>query len=909
MKKWISLLLCILMMLTLLPAAIAEEQADGAEVTEPAAEPEETLEAEEPEEAPEAEEPEEAPEAEEPEETPEEPVMPEEPEETPEEPVMPEEPEETPEEPVAPEQPAAPGEPIVPGETDENPDAILVPIDEDIEAVVSINVKNFPDENFRNWVIQNLATGKTTMTQSQADAVDKIDCSGKSIGSLKGIAQFKNLKILCCNNNNITALDLQGNKKLEQLECKNNKLTTLNVSGCANLVKLDCTGNSIGTLSLISNKKLKELYASNNRLTKLITDNVTTLEVVYASNNSLSTIGNIKNNANLRMLSVNSNKLSTLELEKLTKLETLYAAGNKLSKLDLSKNPLLTDVNLKDNSLSTLDLTKNGNITSLDLTSNGLKKVDLTSCTLLQKAMLSDNGLTSLDLTKCGNLIELQCENNSLVTLDLSANKYIETLNLKSNKLGALDLSLNTELISLYVSNNKLCSLDVGGLGKMRNLNCANNRIYELDVSSCSALENLDCRNNQINTINLTSAAKLRKLYCQNNRLEKLDPSACTDLETLNCGNNFLRALHLTANTKLADVSIAPQTTTDRLNYNIVGGKYVFDMATSSTSFLPDTEKANIKAYSSAYTYDSGTGKMTMPSLVSEFPYYFNTGKGDMMVTVKRSFNANFTLQFASGAVEVKNGEKYVVYTGDEVRPDFIVKTDGGNTVDSYYYDYKYVNNVDPGTATLQVWMKGHATVKKLTFMIYLRGTEAMTIENVTGGIKLEWEPVDGAVGYVIYRRAWGSTTGGWTIFDRWNNTTSTTYTDTKVYAGTRYQYGVKAYYIDAYHGLGLVGVLKTTVRITTRTLLSATAGANQVTGKWGASYVFTGYQLEVATDSAFTKNLKAVKFADWEITKGTIKGLKADTTYYVRVRSYHEFEGMTYFGEWSNYKYCKTPK
>lgn len=873
MKKWISFLLCVLMMLTLLPAAIAEEPADGTEGTEPAVGSEEAPEAEEPEEAPEAEEP--------------------------EEPVEPEEPGEDTELP----------EIEVPVEPGENTDAITLPIEDDIEAVVNINTKNFPDANFRNWVIQNVAGGKTTMTQSQADAVDKIDCSGKKIASLKGIAQFKNLKILCCNDNSITSLDLQGNKKLEQLECKNNGLTKLNVSGCANLVMLNCTGNSIGTLSLTSNKKLEELYASNNKISKLVTDNVTTLEVVYVSNNALTSIGNIKNNTNLRSLSVNNNKLSALELEKLTKLETLYAAGNKLAKLDLTKNTLLADVNLKDNSLKKLDLTKNTKIKSLDLTSNGLTEVDLTKCTVLEKALLSENALSSLDLTKCTKLVELQCENNSLVTLDTTKNTDLETLNLNGNKLGAVNLANNADLINLYLTGNKLCNLDVSAQAKMRNLYCANNRIYELDVSSCAALENLDCRNNQVETLTLTSAAKLRKLYCQNNRLETLDPSACTDLETLNCANNFLKALHLSSNAKLSDATVSPQTTTDRLNYTVVGGKYVFDMATSATSFLPNTEKANIKAYSSAYSYNAGTGKMTMPSLVSEFPYYFVTGKGDMEVTIKRSFNANFTVQFVNGAVGVKNGENYVLYTGDEVRPEFIVKTDNGSTVENYYYDYKYVNNVDPGTATLEVNMKGHTTTKKLTFKIYLSGPETMTIENVSDGIQLKWEPVDGAVGYVIYRRAWGSTTGGWTIFDRWNNTTSTSYKDTKVYAGTRYQYGVKAYFVDAYHGLGLVGVLKTTVRITTRTLTDATAGAQQVTGKWNASCVFTGYQLEVATDAAFTKNIKAVKFADWETTKGTIKGLKANTTYYVRVRSYHEFEGMTYFGEWSNVKSCKTPK
>ena len=105
---------------------------------------------------------------------------------------------------------------------------------------------------------------------------------------------------------------------------------------------------------------------------------------------------------------------------------------------------------------------------------------------------------------------------------------------------------------------------------------------------------------------------------------------------------------------------------------------------------------------------------------------------------------------------------------------------------------------------------------------------------------------------------------------------------------------------------LGEVGPLKTTVRITTRTLNSVTAGTKQMTVKWSGSSVFTGYQIQYATDSAFTKNAVEVKITNPKTASYTVKSLTRGTTYYVRVRSYHEFNGMTYFGEWSNVLSCK---
>ncbi|MBR2643678.1 MAG: fibronectin type III domain-containing protein, partial [Clostridia bacterium] len=166
--------------------------------------------------------------------------------------------------------------------------------------------------------------------------------------------------------------------------------------------------------------------------------------------------------------------------------------------------------------------------------------------------------------------------------------------------------------------------------------------------------------------------------------------------------------------------------------------------------------------------------------------------------------------------------------------------------------------------------------------------------------------------------------------FARWNNTTDTTYIDGvdaahKVYAGTRYQYGVKAYFArrldpianveiggnvnepSGNFNLGMVGPLKTTVRITTRTLNTVTGGSKQLTVKWAGSSIFTGYEVQVATDAAFTKNVKTVKIANAKTYQTNVTGLKAKTTYYVRVRSYHEFEGMTYYGGWSNVKSAKT--
>ena len=277
--------------------------------------------------------------------------------------------------------------------------------------------------------------------------------------------------------------------------------------------------------------------------------------------------------------------------------------------------------------------------------------------------------------------------------------------------------------------------------------------------------------------------------------------------------------------------------------------------------------------------------------------------------------------------VEWKGDTPYLVYdiNQKEYTPGFkVLDKATGEEVDPQFYDFEYKENTLPGTGYIFVYFKGAYSGECQTFFkIYLPASEDIKVENVDEGIKVTWAPVEGAAGYVIYRRAWNLVDDGWTAFARWNNTTATTYIDGvdeshKVFAGTRYQYGVKAYFtrrLDPVAGteiggnvndnsgnfnLGLVSPLKTTVRITSRKLNSVEGGKKQMTIKWAGSKNFTGYQIKYATDAAFTKNVVAFKITDPKVYETTVKDLAAGT-YYVTIRSYHEFNGMTYYGAWSN--------
>ncbi len=77
-------------------------------------------------------------------------------------------------------------------------------------------------------------------------------------------------------------------------------------------------------------------------------------------------------------------------------------------------------------------------------------------------------------------------------------------------------------------------------------------------------------------------------------------------------------------------------------------------------------------------------------------------------------------------------------------------------------------------------------------------------------------------------------------------------------------------------------------------------------TSKMSSSRI-TGYQIQMATDADFTKNKKTVTVSGYKKTYKKIKGLKAKTKYYVRIRTYKKVDGTKYYSAWSKTRTVKT--
>ncbi|MCR4709649.1 MAG: fibronectin type III domain-containing protein, partial [Clostridiales bacterium] len=91
-------------------------------------------------------------------------------------------------------------------------------------------------------------------------------------------------------------------------------------------------------------------------------------------------------------------------------------------------------------------------------------------------------------------------------------------------------------------------------------------------------------------------------------------------------------------------------------------------------------------------------------------------------------------------------------------------------------------------------------------------------------------------------------------------------------------------------------------------TLKSVTAGSKALTVKWNKqSTQTTGYQIQLATNSSFTKGKKLITVSKNTTVSKKVTGLKAKKTYYVRIRTYKTVSGTKHYSKWSKAISAKT--
>ena len=136
---------------------------------------------------------------------------------------------------------------------------------------------------------------------------------------------------LNCGLTQLTALDVSGLTALQELICNNNdQLTALNVQGCTTLKVLNCRYNQLAELDVSGLTELQELICNDNKIPELNVQGLTKLQQLKCGANQLSTL-NVQGLTALQTLNCANNQLPALDVQGCTALKKLECFQNKLN--------------------------------------------------------------------------------------------------------------------------------------------------------------------------------------------------------------------------------------------------------------------------------------------------------------------------------------------------------------------------------------------------------------------------------------------------------------------------------------------------------------------------------------------------------------------------------------------------
>lgn len=212
--------------------------------------------------------------------------------------------------------------------------------------VAEINATNFPDANFRNWLLKASYGEDGVITESERDKVTIISVDEKNISSLKGIEYFTALTELSCEKNKLTSLDLSNNIKLIKVSCNNNMLTRLDISKNTKLETLYCYSNKLGSLDLSKNTALTFINCYGNGLSTIDVSKNVNLEGLYCQANNLTAL-DVSQNTKMTRIGLHHNKIKGAAMDKLIASLPVNTTEEKYSFYVVSDNDVFSGMQLE----------------------------------------------------------------------------------------------------------------------------------------------------------------------------------------------------------------------------------------------------------------------------------------------------------------------------------------------------------------------------------------------------------------------------------------------------------------------------------------------------------------------------------------------------------------------------------
>lgn len=306
-----------------------------------------------------------------------------------------------------------------------------------ISLSINAQVIDFPDTIFKNRLLSaNTANGIAKNSFGQNIKIDsnengqievsevllvfELNISTSPINTvndaydLTGISNFQNLKILNCNGNQLTSLDLSSLSNLEEINANNNLLIDLNVSNLGQLKTLKCAYNNISSLNLTGLNNLETLRVHSNNLSSLNITETPNLIQFYCSSNNFTSL-DLTVLPQLKYTAFDHNNITSVNIENLAFLEEVIGSSNAISSINLNGLNTLRYLILSENNISQIGISNLQNLAFFDISNNPLTSLNCNGLLSLTNLFVDETLISDLNCSQTG-VIQLFCKNNQNLT-------------------------------------------------------------------------------------------------------------------------------------------------------------------------------------------------------------------------------------------------------------------------------------------------------------------------------------------------------------------------------------------------------------------------------------------------------------------------------------------------------------
>lgn len=493
---------------------------------------------------------------------------------------------------------------------------------------VSIDDKNFPDENFRKVVKEEFDSNKNDVLDKDeiinARKIDLIESdNGTEVKSVEGIEKLSFLEDASLGYSEISEIDISKNLNLRRLSLASTKVSNLDTSNNQLLWYLDFTGTNVSSIDLTKNPKLEQIHGVDSKIKEIDVSKNPELLRLDVCRTSISKI-DVSNNPKLFALNFEETGVSEIDVSKNKDLYEVYASNSKISEIDVSNNEKLGHIRVTGTKVKNLDLSHNPNLVFV---------------------MAEETDMKTLDLGHNHDIIEILANNSNLENIIFPYKTGIKTMELGGTKLKNLSIQGDKYIVGLDISNTDISNLDVSkaeGLSRLevegtpiKNLNIKNNkslRIFNISNTNIEDMKNIDLSENEKDRLDTLSA--------ENAGIESIKlPKEMSEIATIKLANNNLAIVDLSnASNAWYEKSISPQEI--EVEGLVQNGNIKVNMA----SLVDDLSKIKI-ADTDSYSYKDGVVTFKNKKRINKFKYEYETGTNDEIlknmtvnVTVKSKF-------------------------------------------------------------------------------------------------------------------------------------------------------------------------------------------------------------------------------------------------------------------------------